>query len=270
MRLAPSRGSNRRMLVALGRLLLALQGAVLAPTPSSDAEARLHVDWTGVRSKDKAPVLTGRTGRPCNREAPETSNVSSGGAAFWLGGYQATEPKSLEEVPSRVRRKLVAHLVKRLGREFYGRLRFAGGQIVDIDAFRRAVPDWREYQWEVFKYRLEFSLAAPDQGLERYTADIALNAAGDVLEEIGLPAVARAPEKGAIFPLAMARRVAEGLGVATACAQTTIEYDRTRASLVWVFEEIAADDGAVFRIRYVRVDAHSGAVVGDTTSEAFR
>jgi hypothetical protein len=253
------------------RVAAALVSAVLAASALAAWRFRLQ------RSEGE---LASR-GQPSSEARPPKcvpDPASGGGGDVFFMNYAPRTPRSLGELPAGIRRKLEAHLSARLGSEYLARLTFAGGQVIDLEAFRRAEPRWRDYEWEVFSYRLAFRLSDPQRGLAFYDASIELNAAGEVIQEIDLPPVAREAAKGVLFPLEAARAVARGRGLGADCGRVSVEYDRAREALVWVFDEFRPSMVMVglpgpspeLSILRIRVDAHSGAVVDDRVVRVVR
>lgn len=187
---------------------------------------------------------------------PESVRKSAGYTS--LGGYEPAIPKSLEDIPAPVREKVVAHLKKRLGEDFYSSLRFSGGQVVDFDEFHRQVPDWKEFQWEVFAYKLFFQFRLPDRGIEYYEASIRLRADGSVIEEIDLPDMGKHPERAAFVPLSAAVKVAKDAGFDVGKCSVDIDYRPEDGCCVYSFVQRDHADESCTAFRGVEVDAHAG------------
>src|SRR5688572_6110525 len=73
-------------------------------------------------------------------------------SSTYLGEYKAKEVKSLDDLPDAIRAKLIAHMLNRLGPEYFSRLNVEAGQIVDFDELHRVNPRAKNYRWQVFAY----------------------------------------------------------------------------------------------------------------------
>lgn len=212
------------------------------------------------------PVLLGFAVFSARAETP--ASVFKGAGDVTLGGYKAREPKSLEEIPEPVRAALEKHLRKRLGDDFYAKLEFSGGQVVDMEEFHRREKHWKDYQWEVFTYRLAFAVKQPEKGIE-YHAVIELRKDGGVIKEIDLPQVAEHPERGKFVPLAEALKAAATGGIDPTNAGASMEYLPDGDRVVFRIEQYMGKTGSEHHIKSARVDAHTGKLidVSDLTAD---
>jgi hypothetical protein len=205
---------------------------------------------------------------PANATPPAVSKWP-GWTSF--GPYKPHNPRTLSEIPEPVRALVVAHLKARLGDEFYRRLEFTGGQVVDLDEFHRVHSRLKSYQWEVPAFDLHFTFRMPELGIASYTAQIKLRRDGSVLKEIDLPEFAADARKRQLVPLAAALRVAvrrvfvealkhEPLRFDPDEVSAEIDYDRRADALVWRFSQVTGDDGLRIHYRKVEVFAHTGQI----------
>jgi len=186
-----------------------------------------------------------------------------------MGSYTPAEPKSLSEIPTPVRLKLLNHLRDRLG-PFAERLTLTGGQIVDFERLASDEPASKNFKWEVHAYDLHFAFQMPSVGIRSYTAQIKLRSDGSVLKEIDLPAFASSPEKLTFITLEDAVSVAVGQGFNRKDIYPEITYFKDADSLVWTFKKSTSNDGMVIEIKNIYVSAHNGAVLKEFTSTAIR
>jgi hypothetical protein len=189
---------------------------------------------------------------------------------LYFGKYQAREPQSMSELPPGIRAKLERHLRARLGDEYYHRLTFSGGQIIDVEALHRAEPDSLHYQWEVPAYSLSFDFRLPDIGVNTYKAQIQLRGDGSVLKEIDLPPFAADPSKRRFVTLERASALADDRGYRLALGSVTLEYSKPIQSFVWRFSGRAHDNRQNFHFQVLTIDAHSGRIVGESKSRDIR
>lgn len=188
----------------------------------------------------------------------------------YMGEYEPANPSSLDELQQNIREKVVEHLKSRLGEDFFRKLRFTGGQVVDFTELYRVNPRAKHYEWTVHAYDLHFEFTMPNKGIKSYTAQIKLNSDGSVLSEIDLPDFARHPEKLNFTSIAKVKRVAEKAGFDLTEAETEIDYDLRQDSIIWRFTKVVSDDGLIIQYKNIEVDAHSGIVIRQYGSEAIR
>ena len=93
--------------------------------------------------------------------------------------YQPRQLRAWTDVASEnMREKVAAHLRERLGAEFYGRLKFVGGEAVNLDELHRVLPASRKFRREVPTYLLWFEFELPEAGVRVYTASMAVRGDG--------------------------------------------------------------------------------------------
>ncbi len=196
--------------------------------------------------------------------------VSKKSGSTYFGDYEPSEPKSLDDVSSPAKERLIAHLKERLGDAFYTRLRFSGGQVIDFAKLARMEPDSKDYQWEVPAYILDFEFVMPEVGISSYVAQIELRNDGSIIKEIDLPNFTRNPMKLHFFPLSDAIQVAINSGFLPSQMSTAIDYSESDDSIVWEFAQIVEDDGLVIRSKKIQVSAHTGLIIHSGSTEAIR
>ena len=216
-------------------------------------------------SPDEAKELQERA-KTLQEQAEKEAAVLAGGnegvckvvGETYFSNYEPTVPKSLDDIPAPVREKVVAHLKKRLGEAFYASLRFAGGQVVDLAEFRRQEPNWRDFKWEVFAYRLNFQFQLPEKGIEVYQASIRLREDGSVIEEIDLPDMGKHPERAEFVALSEAVKLAVAEGFDVAKCDREMEYREKEDRCVYLFRQLDRKDGPALFFKCMDIDAHSG------------
>lgn len=197
------------------------------------------------RAADQTPIYA---------EGPKSST--------YLGSYKPKLITRLGDLPAAVQLKLTAHLIERLGAEYFGRLTVSDGQIVDREELYRAHPAARNYKLTVFAYRIGFRISDPDKGIKQFNGYIRLNSDGSVLREIEFPAVARMPWKGHFVSLAWAVEKARTLGLSVARAE--MAYLPEEDVLAFVLRERFPQHGdSSGWVRTLRINAHTGDVIRD-------
>lgn len=204
-------------------------------------------------------VTAASTASPARRG--HQTSVSTGISLVSTGDYKPIEPKTLDEIPKKIRERLRAHLLERLGESYLAKLSFAGGQIVDFDDLYREEPNAKNYQWTVFAYRLVFRITAPEKGIAEYCAAIELDKAGAVIREIELPPVRRSPVKANFIPLAQAYALAARNGFNVDETSADITYDPKIESLVYRLRQTVEYRPPSGTDRVIEVNAHTGRVV---------
>ena len=149
-----------------------------------------------------------------------------------------------------------------MGEAFYARLKFAGGEAVNLDELHRVLPASRKFLREVPTYLLWFEFEMPEVGVRVYTASVALRRDGSVIREIDLPPFATEPGKLRFVPVAEAAAGLAAKGVIDEKTSTVnIAYDEKRALIVWHFEQVLPGKGPALNVRNVDVNANTGAVL---------
>ena len=176
--------------------------------------------------------------------------------------YEPRQLKAWADVASNVRESVAAHLTARLGKDFYARLKFAGGEAVNLDELHRVLPASRKFGREVPTYLLWFEFQMPEVGIRVYTASIELRRDGSVMREIDLPPFAAEPQKLKFTPLAgvSAGLISKG-AVDPKTATANIAYDEKHALILWHFEQALPGRSAVVSVKNIDVNANTGAVL---------
>ena len=221
--------------------------------------------WSEARA---APPFHGSLFTPVSKETAIGPPASDPVAYY---PYEPRELGALSDVASEVREKVAAHLIDRLGKAFYDRLKFAGGEAVNLDELHRVLPASRKFRREVPTYLLWFEFEMPEVGIRVFTASIALRRDGSVIREIDLPPFATEPGKLKLTPLS---EVIEGLTakgkINPKTATVNIAYDDKPAQILWHFEQVLPGSGQVVSVRNIDVNANTGAVLRRYTDHGSR
>jgi hypothetical protein len=205
---------------------------------------------------------------PRNAAAQQPATVENHPNFVSLGNYEATKPASLADLPQAIVAKLNRHLVERFGADYYARLSFAGGQIVDFDELYRVNPSAKQYQWKVFAYRLGFMISAPEKGIKAYYGFIELDRNGDVQKEIEFPAVRLSPVKADFITLDSAYQRSIEAGLSPVLAE--LQYSKQQDSIVIRLSRQIADNGLTITYRTIEIDAHTRELLRDFKHQAIR
>lgn len=178
-----------------------------------------------------------------------------------FGWYSPKEPRSLSDLPNDIRKKLVKHLIEKLGFSFYSKLVLSGGQIVDVDRLNIVDESIYERQWTAYPYYLCFSFRDTSAGIARYTANIVLDKNGAVIEDIDLPGITKDPSKENIISRQQALNIANGCTNIYTDAHYDFEYDSEFDCFVWAFLKIERPSRCRTILREVTIAAHNGQVL---------
>ena len=176
--------------------------------------------------------------------------------------YEPRQVSRLKDLPADLRTKALAAIHARVGDDFSKRLRFVGGEAVNLGELHRLNPDSRKFRVEVPAYELHWEFVQPEVGIRNYTVTLALRRDGSVLQGPDLPAFAVHANQLQLVPL---KRVAKDLVarklIDPASTTATITYDQKLDHLIWHFEQPLPGTGSEVQIRTVDVDAHTGVIL---------
>ena len=173
-----------------------------------------------------------------------------------LGRHKLTEVASLEDFPEQIRTRLIQHLVDRLGDEYYLRLLFVSGQIIDFDEIKHIDQNPKNYV-----YRAVYRVSDLEKGIASYDTSIDLNNNGDVVAEIKIPSVRHSPEKADFISLnSMYRRVLE---LRMKPTSVRLGFSGDDDAIVFRFtQELRPMDGALILSKSIVFSAHTGKILG--------
>jgi hypothetical protein len=186
----------------------------------------------------------------------QTRKITKRVGSIALGwNYKPKSVNFLQELPTEIVEKVTKHLIERLGEDFYNKLQFRYGVVVDYDELCRL--DGCNYQWEVFSYKLEYFFSFPQIGIKRYEAEIWLNKKGDVIKEIDLPAIKQNPEKAKLISVKEAINIGKANKFRT--SRVELGYRKEDDSIVWkLVRNPTENDDAT---REMHISAHNGKIL---------
>jgi hypothetical protein len=180
-----------------------------------------------------------------------------------LGDYSARNPRRLSSLPDSVQRRAREYMLDRLGPEFFARLEFAGGQVVDSARMYREDPFTRDFEWPIFGYRLGWRFRDPVLGIDSYVGVLTLDWAGHPMEDAEFPPIRQEPIKSRLLSIGAALDSVRLVGMRP--ERIRMDYLQRAAALVYEFhqtiESIPLHGG---RRRILVMEAHSGRVLTDT------
>lgn len=142
----------------------------------------------------------------------------------------------------------------RLGTEFFHKIQFSYGRIVNHEDLKRASPD-SNFQWKVFTYEMVFVFSMPSVGVKRYEATIWLDEKGDVIREIDLPYIAHDGLKARIISVKEAIR--SGKNQKFRADWVELAYSEKDDAIVWRLRK-NDNDGTSY---LMDISAHTGQVL---------
>ena len=188
--------------------------------------------------------------------------INSGGSSdYHLDPYQPTTIVSFAQLPRAIREKVLAHLVNRLGTDFFQNLRFDNGQIVDLDKMHRINPDTKQYKWIVPTYTLDFTFMDPAHGIAHYWAHIGLSTTGVVVSEINLPHMKKYGTSRVAVSVSDATQMAVKLGFNPAQTEYDLRYAEKVDAVVWRLSQVFFDNGVRIKYHYVEIDIYNGQII---------
>jgi hypothetical protein len=157
------------------------------------------------------------------------------GSRYSFRVYRPVTIHRLNELPSVVSSKLEVHLKQRLGVEFYSKLKFDWGDAINLDDLYRTEPYWKKEK--VGAYDLVFHFSDESKGLKAFYCKLLLDANGDVMDELHLPAVASEPLKAKLIPAKQALEIASKNDFVGPHIWPTFDYYVETDSFVWIIED---------------------------------
>lgn len=178
-----------------------------------------------------------------------------------FGYYFPKEPSSLFDLPDSIRTKLEAHLIERLGKDFYSKIKISGGQIVDLERLYIVEDNAKNYKWTPYSYYLCFSFQDATKGIGLYTAKIVLDKYGNVVKEIQLPNIKANPHKANIISLDEAKTIAKENDFYDDKTEISLSYDNEAGSITWCFKRTTYHSNHTLSGWTLVIDAHNGKVL---------
>ncbi len=167
-------------------------------------------------------------------------NVDSGfrGSSFSINRYEQRHLlkgiPNLKALPKDIQLNLQTYLNKKLSISFAKRLKFGGGEYLDLNKLKLEFPDVYRKTHKYGAYDLTFYFSDKNKGLKSYYIKLALNEDGSINEEIGLPDIALFPEKGKIISCSQASAIAEKQGFPLKHQSIRFEYSSESQSFIWI------------------------------------
>jgi hypothetical protein len=142
--------------------------------------------------------------------------------------------ENLNQISEPVREKLIEHLRSKLGEKFFRRLKFGGGEWIDLEALKRESPKDHDWNAPMGAYDLIFRFSDPEKGLKYFYSTVVVDDDGSIRKDIYLPDIADHPEKSKIIPCQQAVVIAQHNGFPKQSINVTFDYSPDEATFVWI------------------------------------
>lgn len=194
--------------------------------------------------------------------SPETDMVCRGCSRISFGQYEPKEPRSLEELPEGIRKKVIQHLLDKTGPAFYSRLYLSGGMLVNLSRLNKIEHYKGKYHWRPYPWYLCFSFSDTALGIGRYSGELVLDEEGNVMEDIDLPCIRDSIYKENIISMKEAKELARCLGYFTDSTYTDFAYDSDHDCFTWQFATYNKDRKEwTYHNKELVLNAHNGNVI---------
>lgn len=148
---------------------------------------------------------------------------------YSFSNYYPREPRSLEDLPEQIANKVSTYLKNRVGSKNYSDFNLIGGQIIDIDEYKKRNPKSNPKT----AYYLCFGYRNLESGIAIYPSKIELDENGNILKDIGFP---KTKDKVKIISLSEIKTKALKDGYfKTDKTKIAMEYFSKSNILVWKF-----------------------------------
>ena len=174
------------------------------------------------------------------------------------------EPKKitlLEELPYEIRNKLKNHLLDRIGKEYYSKIEFVKGLIINYKEMLKQDPKVKNYKWKIPTYDLDFKFSDIEKGIKYYCTKITLDSLGKVVNEIELPNVKKNPDrKDLIKKLTILEIIKRQKFNLVNC---TLEYYPNNNLMVWRCEKYKKNMKRMKKNygKAMTINAHNGKII---------
>lgn len=162
------------------------------------------------------------------------SGFRGGGFNIYFDQRHLARPlNKRNDLPETIRTQLNLYLNKKLGNEFAKKLKFDGGQYLDLKKLKQEFPNLYESNLKYGAYDLLFYFSDKANGLKAFYSKLVLNEDGSVSQEINLPDIAENPTKGKIISCKEASEIAEKNGFPKKYQSQWFGYNNDLKTFVW-------------------------------------
>ncbi|MBL8181894.1 MAG: hypothetical protein JNL64_09830 [Blastocatellia bacterium] len=142
--------------------------------------------------------------------------------------------RNLNQIPMPARGKLIEHLRSKLGKKFFDRLKYDGGEWTDLEALKRESPSDYNRNAPMGAFDLRFTFSDSKKGLKYFYTKLVLDDDGSIREDIGLPDIGVHPEKARIISCRRAIEIAAINGFPKKAMSVSFDYSADADTFVWI------------------------------------
>jgi len=172
-------------------------------------------------------------------------------------------------LPENVRNQLQLYFNKKLGNQFAKKLKFDGGQYLDLNRLKKEFPDLYESNLKYGAYNLLFYFSDKENGLKYFYSKLVLYEDGSVSQELNFPNIGENPEKGKIIKCQEASKIAENNGFPVKHQSIWFQYNSELEIFIWEIHDNrpTTPDESLFGLKgkgtyfVIEINANTGEVI---------
>lgn len=174
---------------------------------------------------------------------------------YSFGAYIVKEPRSLDDLPLDISLKVKNHLLSRVGEEFYKKIYFKRGQIIDSIPYKKYFE--KSEMKTRYHYYLGFAYSNMEKGIGEYCSNIEVDEFGNIIKDIDFPKKNSAINKLVSLQEIRNKAINRKFYVKE---KTKIElsYDESKNIFVWKFTNEEYKPNNTFLQKILRYNAHDG------------
>lgn len=162
------------------------------------------------------------------------SGFRGGGFNIYYEQRHLVKPlRNLNDLPENVRNQLQLYFNKKLGKQFAKKLKFDGGEYLDLNRLKQEFPNLYEPNLKYGAYDLLFYFSDKSKGLKYFYSKLVLHEDGSVSQELNLPDIGKNPEKGTIISCKEASKIAEKNGFPKKFQSQWFHYNAELKTFIW-------------------------------------
>jgi hypothetical protein len=167
--------------------------------------------------------------------------------------YNPSEIDSFNELPSFIQESLINHLKDKLGHEFYKKLNFESGLLIEYKELIRLDPQVINYKWKVPKYDLSFYINEEKSGINYCCSRIVLDSLGSVITDIQFPSFKKNNLNTNFINVDTIFLTAKKMGYSI----KNYELGFSKNHIVFIFSNTNVNK----KVSYIEVSAHTAALL---------
>ena len=162
------------------------------------------------------------------------SGFRGGGFNIYYEQRHLVKPlRKLNDLPENVRNQLDVYFNKKLGKQFAKKLKFDGGQYLELSRLKQEFPNLYESNLKYGSYDLLFYFSDKTKGLRYFYSKLVLNEDGSVSQELNMPEIGKNPGRGIIISCNEASKIAEKNGIPPKFQSQWFNYNNKLGVFIW-------------------------------------